>query len=84
MKILITGATGYIGQRLIPKLLEEGHHLLCCVRDRRRFNLENFASANLDVIEVDFLQEETVRNIPADIDAAYYLVHSCHPLQAIL
>ena len=76
MKILITGATGYIGQRLIPKLLEEGHHLLCCVRDKRRFNLENFASAKLDVIEVDFLQEETVKNIPADIDAAYYLVHS--------
>ena len=76
MKILITGATGYIGQRLIPKLLEEGHHLLCCVRDKRRFNLENFASAKLDVIEVDFLQEETVKNIPADVDAAYYLVHS--------
>jgi hypothetical protein len=34
MKILLTGATGYIGQRLLPVLLEEGHEVVCCVRDK--------------------------------------------------
>ena len=38
MKILITGANGYIGRRLIPVLLEQGHELFCCVRDKARFD----------------------------------------------
>ena len=38
MKILVTGANGYIGQRLIPVLLEHGHHLICCVRQKNRFD----------------------------------------------
>ena len=37
MKILLTGATGYIGKRLLPRLIAEGHELFCCVRDRSRF-----------------------------------------------
>ena len=36
MKILLTGATGYIGQRLLPVLLEEGHEVICCVRDKEQ------------------------------------------------
>ncbi|MEJ7913537.1 MAG: NAD(P)H-binding protein, partial [Chitinophagaceae bacterium] len=76
MKILLTGATGYIAQRLIPILLAKGHEVFCCVRDKNRFPLESFASASLSVIEVDFLVKETVRNVPANIDAAYYLIHS--------
>ncbi len=38
MKILLTGATGYIGKRLLPVLIEAGHHVVCCVRDLNRFN----------------------------------------------
>lgn len=76
MKILLTGATGYIAQRLLPVLLEAGHEVICCSRDKYRFNRESFASAQLSVIEVDFLKEETLKEIPADIDAAYYLIHS--------
>ena len=76
MKILLTGATGYIAQRLIPVLISQGHEVICCVRDRNRFNAEKYGSPALSVIEVDFLKRETLRNIPDDIDAAYYLIHS--------
>ena len=76
MKILLTGATGYIAQRLIPVLLDKGYELVCSVRDKNRFNLGNYTTDKLRVIEVDFLQEDTLDRIPDDIDAAYYLIHS--------
>ncbi len=76
MKILLTGATGYIAQRLLPILLENGHEVICCVRDRNRFNVEKYAAFDLKVVEVNFLDKETLVNIPAEIDVAYYLIHS--------
>ena len=76
MKILLTGATGYIAQRLLPVLLENGHQVVCCVRDISRFNRERYVTSDLVVIEVNFLDESTLERIPVDIDAAYYLIHS--------
>lgn len=76
MKILLTGVTGYIAQRLLPVLLKDGHEVICCVRDKNRFNYKNYLTSNLKVIEVDFLDEESLKNIPNDIDIAYYLIHS--------
>ena len=76
MKILLTGATGYIAQRLLPVLLQNGHKVVCCVRDISRFNFERYQSPDLQVIEVDFLKENTLTQIPEDINAAYYLIHS--------
>ena len=76
MKILLTGVTGYIGQRLLPVLLGQGHDVICCVRDKNRFNQKNYLSQNLSVIEVDFLNIESLQQIPQDIDLAYYLIHS--------
>ncbi|HJW17402.1 MAG TPA: SDR family oxidoreductase [Flavisolibacter sp.] len=76
MKILLTGATGYIAQRLLPVLLEQGHEIICCLRDKSRFNTELYPSSKLSVIEVDFLKPGTIDNIPQDIDVAYYLIHS--------
>jgi len=77
MKILLTGATGYIGQRLLPVLLEQGHEVVCAVRDKSRFDKGRFGnSALLDVIEVDLLNPASLAAIPDNIDAAYYLVHS--------
>ncbi len=76
MKILLTGATGYIAQRLLPVLLQNGHEVICCVRDKSRFNPERYRSPDLELIEVNFLDEKTLKNIPDDIDAAYYLIHS--------
>jgi uncharacterized protein YbjT (DUF2867 family) len=76
MRVLLTGATGYIAQRLLPVLLDNGHEVICCVRDRGRFDSEKYRSDHLSVIEVDFLKTDTLKNIPSEIDAAYYLIHS--------
>ncbi len=76
MKVLLTGVTGYIAQRLLPVLLENGHEVVCCVRDKNRFNIKNYATANLTIIEADFLNKESLKHIPNDIDVAYYLIHS--------
>ncbi|MEO6290525.1 MAG: SDR family oxidoreductase [Ginsengibacter sp.] len=76
MKILLTGATGYIAQRLLPELLAAEHYVYCCVRDKGRFDLQRFEDPDIGVIELDLLREETLQNIPIDIDIAYYLVHS--------
>jgi len=76
MKILLTGATGYIGKRLLPVLVEAGHEVVCCVRDVRRFNPPSSIQQSISVIEIDLLDEKSLENIPLDIDGAYYLVHS--------
>jgi len=76
MTILITGTTGYIGLRLIPILLRNKHKLVCCVRDLNRIPEEYKQQPNIRFIKVDFLNQETLQNIPKDIDVAYYLIHS--------
>ena len=76
MKILLTGATGYIGKRLLPFLVEAGHHVVCCVREKSRFHPPESLQSAISIIELDLLDEATLFNIPQDIDAAYYLVHS--------
>ena len=75
MNILITGANGYIGQRLIPVLQEADHHLYCCVRNRIRFETEH-QHENLRIIEIDFLDNTDAISFPEEIDVAFYLVHS--------
>jgi uncharacterized protein YbjT (DUF2867 family) len=76
MKILLTGTTGYIAQRLLPLLLEGGHELYCCLRDKSRFDLEKYKDFKITILEVDFLNADSLSIIPNDIDAAYYLMHS--------
>ena len=76
MKILLTGATGYIGKRLLPVLVEAGHEVICCVRDRKRFNPPTSVKKSISVIELDLLEKDSLERIPKDIDGAYYLVHS--------
>lgn len=77
MKVLLTGANGYIGKRLLPVLLEKGCEVICCVRDAKRFSSESFSkSAAVKIFEVDFLKEVPPDPILKDLDAAYYLIHS--------
>ena len=78
-KILLTGATGYIGRRLLPVLLNDGHQVVCLVRDKRRFDfdsLSNETAQNLEIIECDLEKPATLEKLPLAIDAAYYMVHS--------
>jgi uncharacterized protein YbjT (DUF2867 family) len=79
MKILLTGSTGYIGRRLLPVLLTQGHQVICLVRDKRRFDTEDFTAEHqkqLHIIEADLNKPESLKDLPKEIDLAYYLVHS--------
>ncbi|HEY9115809.1 MAG TPA: SDR family oxidoreductase [Bacteroidales bacterium] len=76
MKILLTGANGYIGKRLLPKLIGLNHQVVCAVRDKSRFAVDENFRSQVEVIEIDVLKPETLSNIPFDIDGAYYLIHS--------
>ncbi|MDG1914513.1 MAG: SDR family oxidoreductase [Crocinitomix sp.] len=76
MKVLLTGATGYIGKRVLPVLIQAGHTVVCCARDVNRFSPPKSFLDKIEIIQVDLLKPETLAIIPRDIDAAYYLVHS--------
>lgn len=76
MKILLTGANGYIGMRLLPQLLELGHEVICAVRDEKRLSVDEKIREKINVVEIDFLEDIDKTKIPEDIDAAYYLIHS--------
>jgi uncharacterized protein YbjT (DUF2867 family) len=73
-KILIFGATGYIGGRLVPRLLERGHQLRLLVRDPRKVSGKGWK--DVEVLEGDILRPETLPPAFKDIDYVYYLVHS--------
>ncbi len=77
MKVLLTGANGYIGKRLLLLLIERGCNVVCAVRDRARFPEEGlYADPRVSVVEMDFLEKAPVSPELQDIDAAYYLIHS--------
>jgi uncharacterized protein YbjT (DUF2867 family) len=76
MKVLLTGANGYIGRRLLPLLVQAGHEVHCVVRSRSRFSVDDDPGLGVHVHEANLLQPLEGAGLPADIDAAYYLVHS--------
>lgn len=57
-------------------LLDHGNEVICCVRDKSRFFLPEKFENKIQVVEVDFLDLNSLTAIPDDIDAAYYLIHS--------
>jgi uncharacterized protein YbjT (DUF2867 family) len=76
MKVLIAGATSYTGSRLLPILLEKGHELTCVVRDPAVFMAQFPQFTNIQLIAGNLLKENSIGEIPSNIDAAYYLIHS--------
>ncbi len=77
MRILLTGANGYIGKRLIPPLIEDGHEIICCVRDKHRFPEEGiYKHPNISILETDFTKSVSDTDTIKEIDVAYYFIHS--------
>jgi len=74
--IFLTGATGYIGKRLLPVLLQAGHRVVCCVRDRQRFRVPAQFREQIRVCEVDFSRPVSVPPDVEQIDVAFFLIHS--------
>ncbi|MEV4658552.1 SDR family oxidoreductase [Micromonospora sp. NPDC049301] len=75
MRCLVTGATGYIGGRLVPLLLSEGHAVRCLARKAGRLRDVPWASA-ADIVEGDLSRPETLPAAFTGVDVAYFLVHS--------
>ena len=72
--ILVTGATGYVGGRLVPKLLEAGYHVRCLVRDPAR--LQGRAWLNkVEVVTGDALSPKGLAEAMQNVSVAYYLIH---------
>ncbi|MEM7682587.1 MAG: SDR family oxidoreductase [Planctomycetota bacterium] len=73
--VLVTGATGYIGGRLIPRLLEQGHRVRAMVRDFERVDDRAWAKG-VEVVHGDLLRPDSLGPALDGVDTAYYLVHS--------
>jgi len=74
MRILVTGATGFIGGRLVSKLLAAGHDVRALVRDPDRYD----APDGVEVYQGDVLDRGSFEDSLAGVDAAYYLIHSMY------
>lgn len=73
--ILVTGVTGYIGGRLVPRLLDAGYRVRVLVRDPARLQGRPWLD-QVEVREGDVLEPDTLAPAMMDVDAAYYLIHS--------
>lgn len=76
MKILLTGSTGYIGKRLLNQLREEGHEVICLVRNLERLVTSEQSMDGIRGIEADLLKPVPSSLHSLDIDVAFYLIHS--------
>jgi uncharacterized protein YbjT (DUF2867 family) len=73
-KILVSGASGYVGRRLVRRLSEAGYHVRCLAR-RPEFLRGRF-SESVEIVQGDVLDPASLARAMAGMDAAYYLVHS--------
>jgi uncharacterized protein YbjT (DUF2867 family) len=63
MKVLLTGATGYIGKRLLPVLVNKGHTVVCCVRDANKFHPNQSLMDKIEIIENDLTDKDSLHNM---------------------
>jgi len=74
VRCLVTGATGYVGGRLVPRLLDAGHQVRCVTRSARRLRDVPWAG-DVEIVEADVTRDDLSAAM-ADIDVGYYLIHS--------
>src|SRR4051812_35201724 len=74
-RVLVAGATGYIGRRLVAELVADGHQVRCVARTPRKLDAESWRE-HVEVVPGDVLEPDSLGAAFRDIDAAYYLVHS--------
>jgi uncharacterized protein YbjT (DUF2867 family) len=74
--VLVTGATGYVGGRLVPRLLQQGYAVRVLVRDASRLIVGRDWTSEVEVVEGDVLKPETLAGVMRDVWVAYYLIHS--------
>ena len=75
MRCLVTGASGYIGGRLVPELLAAGHAVRCMARDPGKLSDQPW-SGDVEIAAADALERTGVRRALEGVDVAYYLIHS--------
>lgn len=75
IKVLVTGATGYIGGRLIPRLLANNIKVRVLVRDRDKIKNKSWIN-NVEIFEGDLTKLETLKDLCDGIEQAFYLIHS--------
>ena len=72
MKVLVAGATGFVGRNLVPQLIERGDEVVAMTRNATTYD----PPEGVSVVEADLNDRESLRGIFDGVDAAYYLVHS--------
>ena len=72
--ILVTGATGYVGGRLVPKLLDAGYRVRCLARDPERLRGRSWQK-QVEVVKGDALDKESLVGAMQGVSVAYYLIH---------
>ncbi len=75
MKVLVTGATGYIGGRLVPQLLDAGHEVRCAARNPAKLASRPWRS-DVEVVAADLFDEASLEAACEGVEAVYYLVHA--------
>jgi uncharacterized protein YbjT (DUF2867 family) len=73
--ILGTGATGYVGGRLVPRLLEAGYRVRCLIRDPSRMQGRSWVK-RVELVQGDALDPQSLAVVMHGVDTVYYLIHS--------
>jgi uncharacterized protein YbjT (DUF2867 family) len=79
LRLLVTGTTGYVGGRLVPRLLEDDYQVRILTRDVSRLQGRRWLD-QVDVVQGDIVEEATVEQALSGIDVAYYLISQRHDL----